>query len=66
MKRTPRTDFKVYKRKIDVFCIAPNGTYSQYLCSTNAYKLCREAIEGVAAERGIDPCKLRANFAKVD
>ena len=55
-----KTDFKVYPRKIHVYYKRTGGLC--YGWSTNAYKTCKEAIEGAKA---IHPdFKFVANFAK--
>jgi hypothetical protein len=46
-----KTDFKVYKRKIHVYVMAVGLPHSSkpkkhYSHSTNAYRTCREAVQG--------------------
>ena len=55
-----KTDFKVYPRKIHVYYKRTGGLC--YGWSTNAYKTCKEAIEGAKA---VHPdFKFVANFTK--
>lgn len=61
-----KTDFKVYKRKIHVYCVGSPKTAPHlkqfYAWSTNAYKTCREAV---AAAKVLHPTNsFTANFAK--
>lgn len=57
------TDFKVYKRKIDVYT---KGTFQTnrwfYAWSTNSYRTCKDAV---AAAQALHPnAKFKAHFAK--
>jgi hypothetical protein len=61
-----KTDFKVYPRKIHVYCVGAPKTAPHlkqfYAWSTNAYKTCREAI---SAAKILHPNReFKANFAK--
>lgn len=53
----PRTDFKTYK-KIDLYS---KGTY---LCSSKAYRTCREFKERYAKLHDLDPKELKAYFSE--
>lgn len=58
--------FKVYKRKIHVYCkgspnTAPHLTWF-YAWSTNAYPTCRAAVEAAQAKHPNE--KFKASFAK--
>ena len=64
-----KTDFKVYKRKIHVWVRqnsnVPDSEHTSglvYLWSSNAYRTCRDAIEGAKAKN--PNFKYVANFAK--
>jgi hypothetical protein len=39
-----KTDFKVYKRTIDVYVKDTNSKIQKYLWSTNAHKTCKSAV----------------------
>ena len=61
-----KTDFKVYPRKIHVYCKGTPKTAPHlsrfYAWSTSAYKTCREAV---AAAKTLHPSReFVANFAK--
>ena len=61
-----KTDFKVYKRKIHVYCVGAPKTAPHlkrfYAWSTNAYQTCKDAA---AAAKEIYPNReFVANFAK--
>ena len=62
-----KTDFKVYKRKIDVYMRSalacdPSNTFFVYAWSTNAYKTCRDAVK--EAEKLHPMNKFKAHFSK--
>lgn len=65
---TGRVNFKVYPRKIHVYCEASLAARSTtgyrwgYAWSTNAYKTCREAVQ--AAKLLHPEHEFKANFAK--
>lgn len=42
MNKSPRVNFKVYKRKIDIFVVV-HGQWL-YRCSTNASPTCKAAV----------------------
>ncbi len=60
----PVYNFKVYKRKIDVYvkwdC---DGNY-HYMCSSNAYRTCRDARQGVALAYDLPLDRIKATFIK--
>lgn len=61
-----KTDFKVYPRKIHVYCKdSPKTALHQtqfYAWSTNAYRTCRDAV---AAAEALHPGKeFKASFAR--
>ena len=56
-----KTDFKVHK-KIDIFVKNTHNGKFAYLCSTNAYKTCKEAVASVMPENPVH--EYRAWFAK--
>jgi hypothetical protein len=61
-----KTDFKVYKRKIHVYCKGSPKSAPDlkrfYAWSTNSYKTCRDAI--TAAKSLYPNMEFVANFAK--
>lgn len=61
-----KTDFKVYERKINVYCKGSPKTASNltwfYAWSTNAYKTCRDAVN--AAQILYPGEEFKASFAK--
>ena len=61
-----KTDFKVYQRKIHVYCKGAPKTAPHlkqfYVWSTNAYKSCREAV--AAARVAYPDQEFTATFAK--
>lgn len=58
---TPNVNFKVYKRKINIFVRSAIGW--RYACSTNASRICRDAVAGFLAKNAsIDASKVRAWF----
>jgi hypothetical protein len=52
----PKTDFKVYKRKIDLYAAKRvDGEIKGwvYLCTTNAAKTCKQAVDNYCKAFGI-------------
>ena len=55
----PLVNFRVY-RKIDIYRKTTSGLV--YLCSSNAYPRCRDAVQSLARQRGYPVAELVGRF----
>ncbi len=60
---TEKTDFKVYKRKIDIYLRHFNDKKFYYECSSMAYRTCKEAKERFCKMHGLDNTQVKVVFA---
>lgn len=59
----PKTDFKVYRRKIDIFIKSFKDKKFYYYASTYAYKTCKQAKESFCVRHSLDNSQVKTNFS---
>lgn len=58
-----KTNFKVHKRKIDIFLRHFRDKQFYYECSSMAYKTCKEAKQSFCTRHGLDTAQVKCRFA---